>query len=96
MHFTSAGADPELVGGGGDRSCVLLLHPTMTCADAGPDLCTLCLRWLPPAATYGGGVSPLDISTKINAVVSTIATCTSGVFPSTHWRRYQTYAWATN
>ena len=52
MHSTSAGADPELVGGGGGWSCMLLLHPVPTCADAGPDLCTLhpdlctmCLRW---------------------------------------------------
>ena len=29
------------------------------------------------------------------AVVSPIATCTGGVFPSTHWRRYQTYTRAT-
>ena len=98
MHYTSACVDPDLVGGGGGWSCVLLLHPATTCADAGPDLCTLCLRWLLPAATYGGGVSPLDVSTKTplaNVVVSTIATCTSGVFPSTHWRRWRTYAWAT-
>ena len=38
MHSTSAGADPELVGGGGGFSCMLLLHPVPTCADAGPDL----------------------------------------------------------
>ena len=29
------------------------------------------------------------------AVVSPIAICGSGVFPSTHWRRYRTYAQAT-
>ena len=27
MHSTSAGADLELVGGGGGWSCMLLLHP---------------------------------------------------------------------
>ena len=30
-----------MVGGGG-CSCMLLLHPVPTSADAGPDLCTLC------------------------------------------------------
>ena len=64
VHSTSAGADLELVGGGGGWSCMLLLHPVPTCADTGPDLCilhpylcTLCLQWLPLAATYGGGVT---------------------------------------
>ena len=28
--------------GGGGCSCMLLLHPVLTSADAGPDLCTLC------------------------------------------------------
>ena len=33
----SAHADPELVGGdGGGWSCTLLLHPALTCTDAGP------------------------------------------------------------
>ena len=42
MHSTSAAADPELVGGGGGGlTCMLLLHPVLTCAEAGPDLCTL-------------------------------------------------------
>ena len=51
VHSTSAGADPELVsGGGGGWNCMLLLHPVPTCADSDlctlhPDLCTLCLRW---------------------------------------------------
>ena len=31
-----------MVGGGGGCSCTLLLHPVLTIADAGPDLCTLC------------------------------------------------------
>ena len=31
-----------MVGGGGGCSCMLLLHPVPTSADAGPDLCTLC------------------------------------------------------
>ena len=108
VHSTSTGADPELVGGGGGGggwSCMLLLHPVPTCADAGPDLCTLhpdlctlCLWWLSPAATYGGGVSPLDVGTKTPlapAVVSPIATCASGVYPSTHWHTYSTYTRAT-
>ena len=30
------------VAGGGGCSCMLLLHPVPTSADAGPDLCTLC------------------------------------------------------
>ena len=29
-------------GGGGGCSCMLLVHPVLTRADAGPDLCTLC------------------------------------------------------
>ena len=41
VHSTSASADPELVGGSGSWSCMLLLHPTLTCADAGLVLCTL-------------------------------------------------------
>ena len=43
VHSTSVGADPELVGGVCGWSCMLLLHPVPTCADAdaGPDLCTL-------------------------------------------------------
>ena len=105
VHSTSAGADPELVDGGGGWICVLLLHPVPTCTDAGPDLCTLhsdlCtlfLRWLSPAATYGGGGSPSAISTKTPlapAVVSPIATCSGGVFPSTHRHRYRAYTRAT-
>ena len=50
---------------------MLLLHPVPTCADAGPDLCTLhsdlytlCLRWLSPVATYGAGVSPSAVGTE--------------------------------
>ena len=31
-----------MVGGGGGCSCMLLLHPVPTSADAAPDLCTLC------------------------------------------------------
>ena len=31
-----------MVGDGGCCSCMLLLHPVPTSADAGPDLCTLC------------------------------------------------------
>ena len=91
--------------GGGGWSCMLLLHPVLTFADPGPDLCTLrpdlctlCLRWLSPAATSGGGVSPSDIGTKTPlapTVVSPIATCAGGVFPSTHRRRYQPYTQAT-
>ena len=83
--------DPELVVVGGGWSCMLLLHSASTCADASPDLCTLhpdlctlCLQWLPPAATYGGGVSLLTVSAKnplAPLTVSPIATCAGGVFP---------------
>ena len=41
MHYIGVHADPELAGGGCGCSCMLLLHPAPTCADAGPDLCTL-------------------------------------------------------
>ena len=77
---------------------MLLLHHVLTFADADPDLCTLCLRWLSLAATYGSAVSLSAVGTKTPpapAVVSPIATCAGGVFPSTHWRRYQTCTWAT-
>ena len=83
----------------------MFLYPILTCADAGPDLCTLhpalctlCLRWLSPAATYGGGVSPVDVGTKTPiapAAVSPIGTCAGIVFPSTHWLRYRLYTRAT-
>ena len=85
MYSTSAGADPELVGGGGGWSCMLLLHPTLTCAAADPDLCALCLRWLSPAAIYSGGVSPSAVGTNTPlapAVVSPIATYAGDVFSS--------------
>ena len=105
VHSTSTGADPELVDGGGGWSCMLFLHLVPTCADAGPDLCTLhpnlctlCLQWLRPAATYGGGVSFLDVGTKTPlsfAVVSPSTTCAGGAFPSTHWHRYRIYTRAT-
>ena len=45
----------------------------------------MCLRWLSPAASYSGGVSLSAIGTKTPlapAVVSPIAICTGGVFPS--------------
>ena len=105
IYSTSAGADPELVGGGGGWSCMLLLHPLPACADTGPDLCTLhpdlstlCLQWLSPAAIYSGGVSlsVLDTNTPlVHVAVSPIAACAGGVFPSTHGYSYQTYTWAT-
>ena len=99
VHSTSAGADPELVGdGGGGWSCMFLLHPVPICADAGPDFCTLFLRWYSPATTYGGGVSLSAIGTNTPlapTVVSTIATCTSDVNSSIHRCRYQTYTRAT-
>ena len=91
VHSTSACADPELVGGSGGWSCMLLMHPALTCScsNAGPDLCTLnpelctlCLRWLSLAATYGAGVFPSAGGTNAplaHMAVSPIATCTSGV-----------------
>ena len=71
VHSNRAGADPELVGGGGGGwSCMLLPHTVPSCTDAGPDLCTwhpdlctLCLQWLSLAAIYGGGASPSAIGT---------------------------------
>ena len=68
--------------------CMLLLHPTLTCADLctlHPDLCTLCLQWLSSAATYGGGVSPSAVCTNTPLAHAPIAICTGGVFSSTHW-----------
>ena len=81
--------------------CTVLLHPALTCADLctlHPDLCTLCLRWLSSAATYGGGVSPSAVCTNTplaHTVVSPIATCAGGVFPTTHGHRYRTCTRAT-
>ena len=52
----------------------------------------------PLAATYSGGVSPLDVGTKSPLApteVPPIATCADGVFSSTHWRRCQTCTRAT-
>ena len=40
-HSNGNRAGPDLVSG--SCSCMLLLHPALTCAYAGPDLCTL--RW---------------------------------------------------
>ena len=86
MHPTGVGADPELVGGDSGWSCMLLLHSALTSDDAGPDLCilypdlcTLCLWWLSPAATYDGGVSPSAVGTNTllkHVVASPIAACT--------------------
>ena len=48
--------------------------------------------------TSGGGVSPSNVGTKTPlapVVVSPVATCTSGVFPSTHWHRYRPSTQAT-
>ena len=66
VHSTNASADPELVGGGGGWICMLLLHPIPTCANAGPDLCTLSLRWLSPAATYNGGIFPQPLAQRLH------------------------------
>ena len=41
VHSNRVRADPELVGGSCGWSCRLMLHPTLTCPDVGPDLCTL-------------------------------------------------------
>ena len=40
-HSNDTHAGPDLISGGGDCSCMLLLHPAPTCSDAGPDLCIL-------------------------------------------------------
>ena len=62
-----------VVGGGGAWSCMLLLHPVLTCTDAGPDpcslhpdLCILCLQWSSLAATDGGSVSSSAVVTKFH------------------------------
>ena len=55
----------------------LLLHLAPTCADAGPDLCTL----HPELATYCGGLSPSAVGTKAlftHVMVSPIATYATG------------------
>ena len=77
----------------------LVVHPVPTCADAGPDLWslhpdlhTLCLRWLSPAATYDGGVSPSNMHTKTPlapVVVSPIATCARGVLLNVNLLQYK-------
>ena len=104
VHSTSAGADPELVGGGGGWSCMLLLHPVPTCADAGPDLCTLHPDLAPCACSSCHRQQLLVViflpqmltqTPLAPAVVSPIATCAGGVFSSIYWRRYWPYTQAT-
>ena len=64
-----------MVGGGGGCSCMLLLHPVPTSADAGPDLCTLhpdlwtlCLwcfpsfNWCKYSTCTGGGCHQLQLA----------------------------------
>ena len=90
LNSTSTRADPELVVVVGGWSCMLLLHPAPTCADAGPDLCTLhpdlctlCSWCLSPAATYGSGGALSQLLAQIlplHVVVSPIATCTGVLF----------------
>ena len=82
VQSNSACADPELVDGGGGWSCMLLLHHTLTCADACLDLCTLCWLWLSLAATCGG-VLPSAVGTNTpltHVVTSSIANCTNVFF----------------
>ena len=79
----------------------MFLYPIPTCADAGPDLCTLhsdlCI--LSPSATDGSGVSPSAVGTKTPLApvgVSPIATCAGGVFlPPTGADAGLIYTWAT-
>ena len=93
-------ADPEPVSSGGGWSCMLLLHPVSTCPDASPDLCTLhpdlytlCLRRLPPTATYVVVFLPRLLAQRLHLLHPLqLATV---VFPSTSWSRYQTYSRAT-
>ena len=90
MHSTSASADPQLVGGGGAWSCILLLHPALTCADAGLTFA--------PCACGGFHRSNLQwwcfslsrwYTTLAHVVVAPIATCTGGVFPSPDYCRHK-------
>ena len=67
-----------MVGGGGGCSCMLLLHPVPTSADAGPDLCTLCpdlCTLHPDLWTFACGVSLL--STGANIPLSQVVVATS-------------------
>ena len=66
-----------MVGGGGGCSCMLLLHPVPTSADAGPDLCTLCLTFAPYILTFGPcacGVSLLSTGANIPLAQVVVAT----------------------
>ena len=58
-------------------------------------VCTV--RWWSVVVVYYVKVEDIDIymTQLAHVVVSPIATCVSGVFPSTQWRRYQAYARAT-
>ena len=53
--------------------------------------------WSVVVVVYYVEVEDIDIyKTQLaHVVVSPIATCVGGVFPSTQWRRYQAYARAT-
>ena len=106
VHSTSTRADPELVGGGGGWSCMLLLHPAPTCAELVLTFAPCTLTFAP--CPYDGChrhqfmvavFLPQQLAQntpRAHMVVSPIVTCAGGVFPSTHWRRYRTCARVTN
>ena len=75
---------PDLVSGGGDCSCMLLLHPASTYTVAGPatpDLRILHLRGL-AAICAGGAFHPAsNVDTPLAHVVVTLsATCTGAFY----------------
>ena len=72
-------------GGGGDCSGMLLLHPLLTCADAGPDLCTFCpgLGPLPPDLCSLGlwcypSISHDKVCGIFPSAIGVITPCTGG------------------
>ena len=98
-----------IVGGGGGWSCMLLLHPVPTSADAGPDLCTLCpdlCTLCPDHCTLHPDLWILCLwcfpsfnwckhSTCTGGGCHMFATCAGGSFSSIHWRKYCTCTPAT-
>ena len=67
-----------MVGGGGGCSFTLLLHPVLTIADAGPDLCTLCPDLCTLYLTFGPCVCGVSLlSTGANIPLAQVVVVTS-------------------
>ena len=80
-----------LVGGHGSCSCMLLLHPLLTCMDAGPNLCTFC----PNLCTLHPDLCTLCLWCHLSINQCKYSTCTHG---GDHWMacasgKYSLHRW---